>query len=273
MLASCRPCARCPRSRRSSGCRGSFCPCSGGACCIARSAVAARCRLLVSPLGVHPGGGPPASAVRAASFARSVVSEHGQAPHSRRLPGLSETGCASVGAGFARCETGCASVGAGFARCETGCASVGAGCVRSETAGTIVGEKRPFLVHFSPAVVPRVSCVGWAGLAVVPWVSCAGRSGLVVVSWVLLVLKPDAPLLVRVVFVLKPLAPSSVRNGRFWCTFRRQWCRGFRVRAGRGWRWCCGFRVWVGRGCQWCRGFRLPVESSRKGRLECDAYI
>lgn len=147
MLASCRPCARCPRSRHSSGCRGSFCPCSGGACCIARSAVAARCRLLVLPLGVHPGGGPPASAVRAASFARSVVSEHGQAPHSRRLPGLSETGCASVGAG----------------------------CVRSETAGTIVGEKRPFLVHFSLTVVPRVSCVGWAGLAVVPWVSSARR--------------------------------------------------------------------------------------------------
>ena len=39
----------------------------------------------MSPLGVHPGGGPPASAVRAASFARSVVSKPGQAPHSRRL--------------------------------------------------------------------------------------------------------------------------------------------------------------------------------------------
>ena len=198
MLASCRPCARCPRSRRSSGCRGSFCPCSGGACCIARSAVAAKCRLLVSPLGVHPGGGPPASAVRAASFARSVVLKRGQAPHSRHLPGLSETGCASVGAGFARSETGSASVGAGFAR--------------SETAGTIVGEKQAFSVRCLLSVVSRVSCVGWAGLsvvlwvscvgwaglsvvlwvscvgwaglAVVPWVSCAGRSGLVVVSWV-----------------------------------------------------------------------------------------
>lgn len=162
MLASCRPCARCPRSRHSSGCRGSFCPCSGGACCIARSSVAARCRLLVLPLGVHPGGGPPASAVRAASFARSVVLKRGQAPHS---------GCLSARLS----ETGIASVGAGFARCETGCASVGAGCVRSETAGTIVGEKRPFLVHFSPAVVPRVSCVGWAGLSVVSWVSSARR--------------------------------------------------------------------------------------------------
>ena len=47
--------------------------------------VAAWCRLLVSPLGVHPGGGPPASAVRAASFARSVVSKPGQAPYSRCL--------------------------------------------------------------------------------------------------------------------------------------------------------------------------------------------
>lgn len=156
MLASCRPCARCPRSRRSSGCRGSFCPCSGGACCIARSAVAARCRLLVSPLGVHPGGGTPASAVRAASFARSVVLKRGQAPRSRRLPGLSETGCASVGAG----------------------------CVRSETVGTIVGEKQAFSVRCLLSVVLWVSCVGWAGLSVVLWVSCVGWAGLSVVSWV-----------------------------------------------------------------------------------------
>ena len=138
----------------------------------------------MSPLGVHPGGGPPASAVRAASFARSVVSEHGQAPHSRRLPGLSETGSASVGAGFARCETGCASVGAGFARYETGCASVGAGFARSETAGTIVGEKQAFSVRCLLSVVSRVSCVGWAGLSVVLWVSCVGWAGLSVVLWV-----------------------------------------------------------------------------------------
>ena len=97
--------------------------------------------------------------------------------------------CGLGGAGSGAVGFVCGSVGAGggvvgFARSETGSASVGAGFARSETVGTIVGEKRPFLVHFSLTVVPRVSCVGWAGLSVVLWVSCVGWAGLSVVSWV-----------------------------------------------------------------------------------------
>ena len=97
--------------------------------------------------------------------------------------------CGLGGAGSGAVGFVCGSVGAGggvvgFARAETGSASVGAGFARSETVGTIVGEKRPFLVHFSLTVVSRVSRAGWAGLAVVLWVSCVGWAGLSVVSWV-----------------------------------------------------------------------------------------
>ena len=67
---------------------------------------------------------------------------------------------------------------------ETGIASVGAGFARSETVGTIVGEKQAFSVRCLLSVVLWVSCVGWAGLAVVSWVSCAGWAGLSVVLWV-----------------------------------------------------------------------------------------
>ena len=58
---------------------------------------------------------------------------------------------------------------------ETGIASVGAGFARSETVGTIVGEKQAFSVRCLLSVVPRVSRVGRAGPAVVPWVSRARR--------------------------------------------------------------------------------------------------
>ena len=314
MLASCRPCARCPRSRHSSGCRASFCPCAGGACCIARSAVAARCRrlvlplgvaawcrLLVSPLGVHPGGGPPASAVRAASFARSVVSKPGQAPHSRRL----SAGCLKPDAPLlARVvfvlkpdapllvrvllvvkPLAPLSVRNGrFCALFAGSGVVGFACGPGGAGGGVVG----FACGPGGAVSGVAGFVCGLGGAVSGAVGFAcglGGAGGGVVGCVR---SETGSASVGEGFARCETVGTIVGEKRpFLCTFRRQWCRGFRVRAGRGWQWCrgfrvrvgrgcqwcCGFRVWVGRGCQWCRGFRLPVASSRKGQLECDAYI
>ena len=80
-------------------------------------------------------------------------------------------------------------------------------------------------------------------------------------------LKPLSPLRVPAEPRLKPSSPLRVRNGRFWCIFRLQWCCRFQWSLFGGEQWCrwfhAGLHQWLQR-CYWLQSWHVAVFCARK---------
>ena len=80
-------------------------------------------------------------------------------------------------------------------------------------------------------------------------------------------LKPLSPLRVPAEPRLKPSSPLRVRNGRFWCIFRLQWCCRFQWSLFGGEQWCrrfhAGLHQWLQR-CYWFQSWHVAVSCARK---------
>ena len=79
--------------------------------------------------------------------------------------------------------------------------------------------------------------------------------------------KPPSPLLARMCLGLKPPAPLRVRNGRFWCIFRLQWCCRFQWSLVGGEQWCrrfhAGLHQWLQRR-HWFQRRHVAASCARK---------